>query len=126
MEDLVPKVHPLTRNVEPDDPMELIATPVPGNLDYMVQCIVEEFAWMGMGVEEMLGLFDNPEYPVLNGLVRHYGTEVLRERVRALMGALGGIRIQEVIDDEPEPPEEAESPLIQVSLARITGGRVSS
>ena len=124
MENLVPKVHPLTRAAGQDDPMELVATPVAGDPDFMLQCIVEEFAWMGMGAEELLGLFRSPAYPVLNQLLRHYGAEAVRERVQALLGALGGVRCCEIINEEPDREEDEEPELIQLSVGRITGGRV--
>jgi hypothetical protein len=119
---LVSKVHPLAREVEPEDPMELVATPVEGEPDFMLQCIVEEFTWMGMDAEQLLGLFRNPEYPVLNQLLRHYGAEAIQQRVRALQGPLGGIRFREVIE-EPEPGEDEGPELIQLSVGRITDDR---
>jgi hypothetical protein len=103
--------------------MELVATPVEGDPDFMLRCIVEEFAWMGMGAEQLLGLFRSPEYPVLNHLLRHYGEEAIQERVRALLGPIGTIRFREVIDDEPEPGEDEGTELIQLSVGRITGDR---
>ena len=48
-ERFVPKVHPATRAVEPDDPMDLDATLVPGDVDLMFRSVVQEYAWMGWG-----------------------------------------------------------------------------
>lgn len=118
---LIPKVHPLTRAAEVDDPLELVATPVEGDPDFMLQCVVEEFAWMGMGTDELLGLFRSPAYPVLNQLLHHFGEDAIRERVQALLSLSGVPRFSAVVDDEPEPNEDHEPDLIQVSLGRITG-----
>ncbi len=86
---LVPKVHPLSRTVESEDPMELMATPAPGDPDVMLESIVQEFAWMGWNAEQLLELFHSPMYPVLNQLREHYGDDVIREKVEAVVGRAG-------------------------------------
>src|SRR5262249_53306034 len=113
----VPKVHPVTREIEPEDPMELVATPVQGDPEVMLQCITEEFAWMGMGADELLGLFCSPAYPVLNQLLRHYGGDEVRRRVEALLARSGVFRVRETIVDDPEPEDEGPE-LIQVSVRK--------
>jgi hypothetical protein len=124
MEPLIPKIHPLTRPVEPEDPLELVATPVQGDPDFMLQCLVEEFAWMGWGADELMALFRSPEYPVLNQLLQHYGEGKIRERVEGLLGRSGALRFRAVVDDEPEPDEDEPPALIQLSVARITRDHV--
>jgi hypothetical protein len=121
MERRVPKVHPMTRAVEPEDPMEIVATPVQGDPDVMLQCLVQEFAWMGWDFEQLMELFHNPFYPVLNQLLAYYGEEAVRERVQALVGRSGVFRVHEVIEDEPEPAEDDEPELIQLSVQKIVG-----
>jgi hypothetical protein len=116
--DWVPKVHPMSREMAPEDPMELVATRAPGDPDYMLQCITQEFAWMGCGMEELLALFRSPAYPVLNELLAYYGEDEIRQRVREILGRLGTFRFQETIDDEPEP-EDDEPELVQLSLDRL-------
>jgi hypothetical protein len=116
----VPKVHPLARAVAPEDPMELVATPVQGDPEVMLECLVQEFAWMGWGPDELLGLFHNPMYPVLNQLREHYGDEAVRQRVQALLGRSGVFRFQETIALDPEPADEDGPELIQLSLRRMT------
>lgn len=114
-----PKVHPLTREVEAEDPMELMANPVQGDPEVMLQCIVEEFAWMGMEADELLGLFHSPMYPVLNQLLEHFGEETVRQRVQTLLGGAGVLfRVQETIADDPTPEDEDEPVLVQLSLRK--------
>ena len=124
MQNPVPKVHPLARGVEAGDPLELVATPVEGDPEYMLQCMVAEFAWMGLSAEELLGLFRSPAYPVLNQLREYFGDVGVRERIDALLGSFGGLRFSAVVDDEPEPDEEDGPTLIQLSVGRIAGDRV--
>src|SRR5262245_19305051 len=70
---LVPKVHPTSRPVEPDDPLTLHATTVAGDPELMLHCLVQEYAWMGWDAEQILSLFRDPFYPVLHGLWCLYG-----------------------------------------------------
>lgn len=112
----VSKVHPVTRGAEADDPMELVATPVEGDPDVMLECILQEFIWMGWTAEQLFGLFGSPLYPVLNELMAYYGEEQVRARIHALLGQSGTFRFREVLDDTPEPDDEPE--LIQLSLRK--------
>ena len=43
----VPKVHPLDREMLPEDPLEMQAFEVPGDTELMFRIVVEEFARMG-------------------------------------------------------------------------------
>jgi hypothetical protein len=126
MDRWVPKVHPLSRPVEFDDPMELMANPVEGDPYVMLDCIVEEFAWMGYTTEEILALFDNPEYPVLNQLARFFGKEEVCRRVEERL-SYGMVRFTEVIADDLGEngiawPFTAREELIQLSFDRVRKG----
>ena len=115
----VPKVHPTTRAVEPADPMELMATPVPGDPEVMLQCIVQEFAWMGWDANQLLGLFRSPAYPVLNQLRQYYGDEEVCRRIQALLDRSGVFRVRETIAEDSELEEDHEPELIQLSIRRV-------
>src|SRR6516225_3407479 len=92
LERFVPKVHPATRPAEPDDPLTLHATAVAGDPEVMLQCLVQEYAWMGWNVEEILGLFRDPFYPALHGLLSLYGEAGLRDRLVASIRQTGIMR----------------------------------
>jgi hypothetical protein len=109
-----PKVHPATRAVESDDPLELVAEPVPGDPDVMLECLVQEFAGLGWDADQLLSLFHSPAYPVLNQLLARYGAAEVRRRVGALLGRTGVFRVREVIDDDPADDDEPE--LIQLNI----------
>jgi hypothetical protein len=115
-----PKVHPATRAVEAEDPMELHATAAPGDPEVLLRCLVQEYAWMGWGVEQILGLFRDPFYPALNELLRAYGEAGIRERVTALLGRMGVLRFHAVEAPPPGPEEEgARGPeLIQLGFVQ--------
>jgi hypothetical protein len=114
----VPKVHPTTREVESDDPLELVAEPVPGDPDVMLECLVQEFAWLGWDVDPVLGLFHSPDYPVLNQLLDYFGEAEVRRRIGAILGGVGVFRVTETIDDEPDPEDDDGPELIQLTIRK--------
>ena len=117
-ENWVPKVHPLTRSVEAEDPMELVPTMVEGDPEVMLESFVQEFAQMGYGEAELLALFTSPAYPVLHQLGVYYGEARLRQRIGEMLERTGVFRFHEVIDDEPDPDEDDEPELIQLTVRR--------
>jgi hypothetical protein len=116
----VPKVHPATRGVEADDPLELRATPAGGDPEVMLECLLQEFAGMGWDEEGLLSLFRSPAYPLLNELREHFGEAEVARRARALLESCGVFRFTESFVEEPEPDEGPE--LIQVSVAKLARG----
>ena len=113
-----PKVQPAAREIESDDPLELVASPAPGNADMMLECIVQEFAGLGYDADDLTGLFSNPAYPVPNQLLHYYGPAEVRRRIRALLARSGVFHTREVISDDPEPDDDEESELTQLTVRR--------
>jgi hypothetical protein len=110
-----PKVHPLSRGIEPDDPLELVAEPVEGDPDVMLECLILEFAAMGYESEQLLAMFQSPFYPVLNLLLEHHGAEEIERRVEALVQRAGVFRVRETISEDPELEDEAGPELVQLN-----------
>ena len=117
---LVPKVHPATRGVEPDDPLSLHATPVQGDPEVMIRAVVQEFAWMGWPVDGILGLFRDPFYPLLHGLWLTLGEAAIRERVASVVSRHGVYRFRSSIREEPE---DATPDLVQIGPMGPGGSR---
>jgi hypothetical protein len=110
----VPKVHPLARPAETDDPFELMAQPIAGDPQVMLEALLQEFLWMGWGEAEMMRLFCDPGYPVLCQLREHFGDDAIRQHVRSLLSRTGVIRFRETLaepDDEKDEPE-----LVQITI----------
>lgn len=116
----VPKIHPLDRAAEADDPLELMAEPAPGDPNVMFQCIVQEFAGMGWDAHQLERSFRNPEYPVLNELLHHFGEAEVRRRIAELLAGSGVFRVRELIDDEPEPEIDDDIELIQLNVRPVS------
>jgi hypothetical protein len=119
-ENLVPKVHPATRAVEPDDPMGLHATPVAGDPDVMLRAVVQEYAWLGWDAGQILALFGDPFYPVLNDLRDALGEAGLRDRIDAIFRRAGVYRFRSTVR---EAPEVIEPELVQIGPTGRGGSR---
>ena len=52
-ERFVPKVHPATREIEAEDPMELMAEIAPGDPDVMLNCMVPVIELLVVGFVEI-------------------------------------------------------------------------
>ena len=110
-----PKVHPATRAVEPDDPMDLHGVEVDGDPEIMLRMLVEEYARMGCGLDELLDLCRQPFYVGFHGLLQFYGEAELTRRVRGILSRCGVFR---VATRETPPPSEQ---LVQLDVSRLRG-----
>jgi hypothetical protein len=117
-ERFVPKVHPASRPAEADDPLTLHATAVAGDPEIMLECFVQEYAWMGWGTEQVLTLFRDPNYPALYALLGHYGEDGVRRRVAAVLGRMGSFHVSGVVRDDPEPDDDGPD-LIELGTSRM-------
>lgn len=119
-ENLVPKVHPATREVLPDDPLMLNATPVAGDPEVMLRAIVREYAWMGWNVHEITGLFRDPFYPMLHGLWAVLGEDGVRTRIEDVFEREGVMRFRSTVY---EAPEVEDPEVVQIGPRRPEGSR---
>lgn len=111
---LVPKVHPASRAVEPDDPFLLYATPVTGDPEVMLRCVVEDYGWMGWKAEQILALFRDPGYPALNALRDFYGEDGIRRRITEALRPCATFQVRVEMHEVEEEPEEEE--LIELGI----------
>ena len=98
--------HPKDRAAEPADPFQMMAGGVEGDPLLMLDCIVEEYSRMGAGEEEILRLFDDPEFLATHGLRGLFGAEATRDRVRDVLSRCGILRVNVMA----LPPESACGP----------------
>lgn len=120
-ENMVPKVHPATRPVEPEDPMNLHGIEVPGDPEIMLRMLVEEYARMGGGLDELLNLCRQPFYVGFHGLQQFYGEAELTRRISDILSRCGVFR---VALRETTPRSEQ---LVQLDVSRLrdTSGEAS-
>ena len=90
----VEKVHPASREILPDDPLEMQAFEVPGDAELMLRLLVEEYAHIGWGVDAILELARDPNYQAFYGLLRSYGEEEFRRRVGDILARCGVFRVK--------------------------------
>ncbi len=85
--------HGRDKQSEADDPMELVVTRVlGGNPEIMATCIVEEYARMDMGEEEILALFREPVYQT-HTLYRERGEAWVRDLIRRVLSRTARMRV---------------------------------
>jgi len=101
-ERFVPKVHPLSRAAEPDDPMTLSATAVAGDPDVLIHAVVQEYAWLGWDAGQIAALFHDPFYPVLHGLLQALGEAGIRARIDAVFARYGVYRLRATVHETLE------------------------
>jgi len=106
------KVHPLDREMLPDDPLEMQAFEVPGDTDLMFGIVVEELARMGCDKAAIVALARNPFYSALHGLWRLYGEEEFNARVSQVLSRVGVVRVRSF-----EKPPQANLLQIEGSLS---------
>ena len=99
----VPKVHPLDREMLPEDPLHIQAFEVPGDTELMFRIVIEEFARMGWDAAAILGLARDPFYAALHGLWRLHGEAEFARRVTAIQSRVGVVRVRTF---EKPPPSD--------------------
>jgi len=92
-ENTTQKVHPATREILPDDPMELTGVEVPGDPELMLRLLVEEYARMGWDLAAVMRLAHDPFYVGFHGLLTAYGEDGLRRRVSEILSRVGVTRV---------------------------------
>lgn len=105
-----PKVHPASREMLPEDPMEIHGVEVAGDPELMLRILVEEYARIGWGLEEIIRLARDPNYSAFYGLLQKHGEDELRRRIGFILARCGVIRVK-----AKEAPETAEC-LVQIDL----------
>jgi len=85
--------HPKDRPAEPEDPFKMFAGGVEGDPGLMLDCLVEEYSRMGYDADDLIALFDNPEFLATHGLRNLFGPEETRERVQAVLARCGVLRV---------------------------------
>lgn len=90
-----PNIHPATREILPEDPMEMQGFEVPGDPDLMLRLLVEEYARIGWGADAILQLARDPNYLAFHGFLEFLDEEELARRVRETVAQCGIIRVQQ-------------------------------
>jgi len=95
------KVHPLEREMLPEDPLQIQAFEVPGDTELMFRVMIEEFARMGWDAAAIVGLARDPFYAALHGLWRLYGEDGFLRRVREVLSRVGVVRVRTFVVPPP-------------------------
>jgi hypothetical protein len=96
------KVHPAAREMLVDDPLSLHGFEVEGDVELMLRMLVEEYARLGWGTDDIMRVSTDPFYVAFHGLIRRYGEAGLRSRVEAVLRRVGVTRVRVVEAPAPE------------------------
>jgi hypothetical protein len=88
-----PKIHPASRELLPNDPLEMHGFEVPGDPQLMLRLLVEEYARMGFGFADIMRLARDPNYQAFYGLYRFLGEQELALRINQILGRCGVMRV---------------------------------
>lgn len=86
--------HPGDKPLKADDPMEMMAATTHGDPLLMLDGIVEEYARMGWGREQIAELFDTPFFQATYGLKKLLGKEEIERRIDTTLQRCGVFRIR--------------------------------
>lgn len=106
----VPKVHPTSREILPDDPLEIHGFEIAGDPMLMLRMLVEEYARLGWGVEAIVALARDPNFQAFHGLWRQLGEDELRRRIHERLSRCGIFQVKTI---QREPFSEC---LVQIEL----------
>ena len=87
--------HPADREMLPDDPLQLSAVELPGDVNVMFRLLVEEYARMGYGTDAILRLASNPFYAGFHRFYLALGEEQFRSSVQDVIRRCGVVRVSE-------------------------------
>lgn len=92
----VAKVHPASREILPDDPLEMHALEVPGDPALMLRLLVEEFGRIGSDVDDIICLARDPNYVAFHGLWQLFGEQEFCRRVAEIRARCSVIRVKAI------------------------------
>ncbi|MCO6455782.1 MAG: hypothetical protein J5I93_10845 [Pirellulaceae bacterium] len=95
MPEATPKVHPASREILPDDPLEMTGFELPGDPDLMLRLLVEEFGRIGWNSTAIMRLARDPNYQAFHGLWRQFGEVELRRRIDLVLARCGVMRVRQ-------------------------------
>lgn len=90
----VPKMHPATREMLPDDPLEMQACQFPGDPELMLRLLVEEYARLGWNLDALMELTRDPNYLAFHAFRQSQGEERLRRRIGEILARCGVMRVK--------------------------------
>ena len=78
-----------TKQLEPDDPMEMKAAVISGDERLMMVCLIEEFAHLGWGAKKISKIFSEPFFLASHGLEKRFGEQAVLECIEHTLARCG-------------------------------------
>ncbi len=85
-----------SKEVKPDDPMELVGVTLPGDADeQMVETFVEEFIRMGKSDKALWQLFKSPVYAATHRIYKERGEAFVQDAITRVRSRFGYWRLSD-------------------------------
>lgn len=107
-----PNVHPASRGMLPADPVEMYAVETPDDASQMLQLLVEEYARIGRGLDDLMKLARDPNCTSFHRLLRLFGEDNLYDRISDILSRCGVLRLT-TSETQPQPER-----FVQINLPR--------
>jgi hypothetical protein len=113
------RTHPADRAPQPDDPMEISGVRVDGDPRFMLDCLITEYARLGFEADDLLRMFDDPQFQGPHALTRALGRDYVRSQIHAVLRRCGVLRVRVV----EQPLEETSEPAASSPVTLTVRGR---
>jgi hypothetical protein len=81
--------HAGVKEVEEDDPMELVGVALPvEDVDGMTDAVIQEYLFMGWSLKQVLHIFQSPAFNMTHQILHDRGEEYVRSRIRLVVERL--------------------------------------
>ncbi len=78
-------INPKDKELDPDDPMELVGVEIPGGDAHQVlDDLVQEYLFMGWSSTRIMYLFRSPHYAATHHIYQQMGADYVKERIEQL------------------------------------------
>ncbi|MEE9248162.1 MAG: hypothetical protein V3U79_05650 [Dehalococcoidia bacterium] len=74
----------MTKEFDPEDPMELVGVEVAGDSDMVMEGIIQEYLNMGWSPSAIFFLFRSPNYMATHRVYKEKGEAYVKERIKQM------------------------------------------
>jgi hypothetical protein len=89
-----------SKEVDPEDPLQLEAALVEGEPLLMLDSLIEEYALQGLDSSEILQLFENPFFLATHSLMQQMGKPFIQRRIEGILERIKGVHFKVLLKEE--------------------------
>ncbi len=78
-------INPRDKELDPDDPMELVGIEIPGgDVDQVLDDLVQDYLFLGWSSTQIMYLFRSPHYSATHHIYQQMGADYVKGRIGQL------------------------------------------